>query len=41
MANKDFIGNKDAIACCYKGLTKCLKPGSIIYIADGNLTCIV
>jgi len=22
-------------------LTKCLKPGSTIYIADGNLTCIV
>ena len=29
------------ISCSYHALCKTVKAGSVIYIADGNLTCIV
>ena len=32
-------GDNKKIACSYKGLPTSVSPGSIIYIADGSLTC--
>lgn len=34
-------GTDKMIACSYHALCKTVKPGSIIFIADGSLTCIV
>ena len=32
-------GDNKKIACSYKSLPTSVSPGSIIYIADGSLTC--
>ena len=32
-------GDNKRISCSYKGLTQSVQVGSIIYIADGSLTC--
>ena len=32
-------GDNKRIACSYKGLTQSVQVGSIIYVADGSLTC--
>ena len=32
-------GDSTKIACSYKNLPKSVKPGSLIYVADGSLTC--
>lgn len=35
----EFKGNTSKIACSYESLCDSVNPGSIIYIADGSLTC--
>ena len=35
----NFKGDNTTIACSYKDLPTTVKPGSIIYVADGSLTC--
>ena len=32
-------GDNKRIACSYKGLPQSVQPGSVIYIADGSITC--
>jgi len=32
-------GDSKRIACSYKGLPQSVQPGSLMYIADGSLTC--
>ena len=32
-------GDSKRIACSYKNLPQSVSPGSIIYIADGSITC--
>jgi pyruvate kinase len=32
-------GDAKRIACSYKGLPQSVAPGSLIYVADGSLTC--
>ena len=36
-----FEATNKMIACSYHALCKTVKPGSVIFIADGSLTCIV
>lgn len=35
----DFKGDETKFACSYKNLTKTVKPGATILIADGSLVC--
>ena len=41
VADPNFIGNENSIGCSYENLPQSVKEGSTIYIADGNLTCVV
>jgi len=34
-----FHGDANTIACSYKSLPKTVSVGSVIFIADGSLTC--
>ena len=34
-------GDETQIACSYKSLPKTVKVGSLVYVADGSLTCVV
>lgn len=43
VADPDFVGdaNGAAIGCSYRSLPTTVSEGSIIYVADGSLTCTV
>lgn len=35
----DFVGDETCIACSYKKLPQSVKPGNVILIADGSVSC--
>ena len=39
MTDYAIEGDNTKIACSYKNLCSSVKKGSLIYIADGSLTC--
>lgn len=41
VADPLYVGDNSAIGCSYEALPRTVKPGSVIYIADGSLTCTV